>query len=747
MYIRIFNDDPDHTIFPMLEVGQGKSDQWMQAWFGVTNTNLASNPYPRNNTYRLYINPVNGIAPHTGIQLTLPLYTQIATSINPNPPICLGCDDTFIEWWTGGNIQLYTSSGPQPPGVTDALLSQNAKAVQIPGGINPAPALPSCIPLQSMFPGSPPAAPACEPMGIVKDTAGLPKYAGSQLLEYTLGAVNANIVPTNVPVGGYKNYWMDTSNLDFDVSYVNVAWAPAAIGVLGNNQVGYTGTPQTIDDFTFGVCPPPGPSCSQNQRNGGLTYFMNNAGKGWPQFQDGFLNINRVKPGQYPNGLPPFTFLKYPSLLEVFARLTGVNAPTDLAPLLDNTVWKNPSQGPIVALQGWPVIAGLFTNWTTYAGSVASGPPPLCAGAYRPGIPINPAAANSWCTAILAQKALLTANYEKYLQLFPNTCQGTPVKLTDAALVSHLYGFTPWVEANPGAGCGPKANLLQDTPGYCVDRVPGACPTVSNPNGGAAKDRDYTNYHIVKTAYDQLNYDLLMRPQASNNGYLFNPYNALIHNANPNLAIPCAYGYSVDDAQGNIQAEGVGFIVDIGSVANLENPDQCSPPINISLGSNGPGIPPAFVNYQVCNNIIKPVIPGFTSFAISAKNPSLCPINVWDGKNPPPGGQPYTFTINTTDVKKSFPFFSNPATSSWRTANHAIIACDANANNPYSSKIWCCNSQASSGIFAFSQSAETVNKDLAYNVVTQAPFAYCTSEAGCVPFFGNSTPCNPPYGR
>jgi hypothetical protein len=62
-----------------------------------------------------------------------------------------------------------------------------------------------------------------------------------------------------------------------------------------------------------------------------------------------------------------------------------------------------------------------------------------------------------------------------------------------------------------GAGCGPKVNLLQDTPGYCVDRVPGACPTVSNPNGGAAKDRDYTNYHIVKTAYDQLNYDLLMQ--------------------------------------------------------------------------------------------------------------------------------------------------------------------------------------------------------------------------------------------
>jgi hypothetical protein len=476
------------------------------------------------------------------------------------------------------------------------------------------------------------------------------------------------------------------------------------------------------------------------------------AAAAWPQFQDSYPNINRVKPPLYPSGLAPSTLLKYPALLDIFGRLTGVDPPPDLVPLLDPTIWKDPNRGPVVALEAWPPISGLFTNWKAYAGPVPSPSGALCAGTYTAGTPINKTDRNSWCAAILAQKALLIANYNKYKKLFANgptpTCKGTPVTLTDSALVAHLYGFTPWTESVEGTkanpGCSPTVNLLQDTPGFCVDRKAGACPG-DNPTGGPANDRNYGNYHIVKTAYDNLNYDFLVRPPSPNNGYLFNPYNALIHNANPNLGIPCAYGYSVDDAQGNIQAEGMGFIVDIGSVANLENPDQCAPQINISLGSRGLGVSPAFVKYQVCNNTIKPVVPGFTSFAISAKNPSKCPINLWDDKTTQPGGQPYSFTLNTTDVTASFPFFLDPSDANWRSANHKIIACDANANNPYSSKVWCCNSASSSGVYAFSQSAETVHNDKSYNVGTLAPLA-CTDAASCHPVIGDSLPCNPPYG-
>jgi hypothetical protein len=122
MTIEIFNDDSNHFIFPVLEMGQGAVDQWMQAWFSTLNTQLGANPFPRNNTYRIYINPTNGIAPGTGVSLTFPLFTALKLPIpNPmnaafsNPGTGLGLPDTFIEWWSGGNIQLYTSPGTAQP--------------------------------------------------------------------------------------------------------------------------------------------------------------------------------------------------------------------------------------------------------------------------------------------------------------------------------------------------------------------------------------------------------------------------------------------------------------------------------------------------------------------------------------------------------------------------------------------------------------------------------------------------------
>ncbi len=59
------------------------------------------------------------------------------------------------------------------------------------------------------------------------DDADLPKNDPSQLLEYTLGArialpvKNQNTDPPNT---------LDLRNVDFDVSYVNIAYLPAAMG-------------------------------------------------------------------------------------------------------------------------------------------------------------------------------------------------------------------------------------------------------------------------------------------------------------------------------------------------------------------------------------------------------------------------------------------------------------------------------------------------------------------------------------
>jgi hypothetical protein len=500
------------------------------------------------------------------------------------------------------------------------------------------------------------------------------------------------------------------------------------MGVFGNDQVGYTGTPQTIDQFK-GV----------NGNTGGLTNFKNtntvpNVG-GWPQFYNDYANIMTNRPA-------PFAYLKFPSLLEIFQRLAGANPPTDLSPLITPQQW---SLGPPASLSAWPPIQALFTNWTAYAGMVtASSSPPYytttsgsCPGTYQPGTPIT-----TWCNALIAQKALLLTNYTKYRQLFLNgTCNGTPVDINNGLLVAHLYGFTPWVEASPGTGCNPLANLLQDTPGYYMDK------TVNN-----EPFRDYTNYHIVKTAYDKLNYNILPSP-----GYVLNPYSDLIHNPAPALNIPCAYAYSVDDAQGNVQAEGQGFIVDVGSTVNLENSEKCNAPVSITLGYNNPPFTPRFLKYAVCQNIptrIKPVIPGFASFVISATNPAACPIYLWDNKGPdtvppgPQGGQMYTFTLNAdpNNVAASFPFFQIPANATWVTANHANVGCKGNypasggTIPPYepSSQFWCCDQASSSGIYAFSQSAETAHASLSYNINT-LPAKACLDGQSCHVIV---TPCN-----
>jgi hypothetical protein len=807
MTIKIFNDDPDNYVWPVLETGQAVFDQWMQAWFSVTNadtlpTSQTYKPYPRYHTYRLYINPSFGLPPHTGVQITLPLYTLLAPQIdvNPQPPCTPGASncpaDTFAEWWSGGNIQLYTSPVPQqPPSLVNALLSKTQIEVFAPPGVGAV--LPTCTPIASKIPGP---TPLCEPLRIIRDQAGLQKNDGSQLIEYTLGAKNANISPNPIA------YWLDTHNVDFDVSYVNVIWAPAVMGVFGNDQVGYTGTDQTTKTFRLG---------KNGDGKGGLTNFQTAmATMGWPQFYNTFPNIPAGFP-LFPN-LMPQTLLKFPSPLEIFGRLGGVDPPPDLAPLLDSTVWKStaPGQGPIGAIQQkWPPIYALYNNWTTYAGTVTPSNPPnqtpyyiatngVC-GAMPSTPPTTPI--TDWCAAVVNAKAILLQNYAKYVQIFKGQCSGLPVTISNQLLMGHLYGWTPWTEAalnadgsSSGTGCPATINLLENSPGgYCVDLPnPPApappwpkppCPTIADPVGGPAAGRDYTAYITVKHGFDLLNDDTL-----NNLRYSFNPYVALIHGPAPNLGITCAYAYSVDDALGNVQAEGKGFIIDVASVANLENPNPCSEPINITLGYNNPPFSPRFYKYAVCKitdtvpfDRVKPVIPGFASFIISAQNPSQCPIILWDqidadnrivdnDPSGPPKGNMYTFLVNTLGDKASldaaFPLFPTASvppvtTSVWATIpppsykpppvypnTTAAIWCKTNSiiGNLYSSQMWCCTSLLTrnpkptdgTGVFSFRQQILSAHSTQQYVANTNPAVKACNSPSSCGLPTPNFTPCN-----
>ena len=79
------------------------------------------------------------------------------------------------------------------------------------------------------------------------DDADLPKNDPTQLLEYTLGARIA--LPVSNPNTDPPNT-LDLRNVDFDVSYVNIAYLPAAMGPVDNPKsvMSARRSPSTLQD-------------------------------------------------------------------------------------------------------------------------------------------------------------------------------------------------------------------------------------------------------------------------------------------------------------------------------------------------------------------------------------------------------------------------------------------------------------------------------------------------------------------
>jgi hypothetical protein len=658
MTIKIFNDDPNNHIYPVLTTGQGAPDIWLQAFFKIPQAQVPNHPYPRTRSFRIYINPaMGGIAPGQSVTLTIPLYTQLVSSVDPTQP------NQYIDWWNGGTILIYSSDTATPPkALTDALTNR-----------------PSQKPVTQVFTGLPTCSgTACQPLQFFSDDSDLPKADPSQLTEYTLGARIA--LPVNNPNTDPPND-LDLANVDFDVSYVNVAYLPAAMGPFQNDQVGYVGTPQDIDQF-----------------KGALNKFLNDFA-GWPRFARTYSDGTTETP------------LKLPSPLELFARLSSPIAPPDLEP------------APNWPTQLWAPIEALRTNWRQYSQSCqpslnrdAKGQPDMrgrgrrigdapmrrhrLAGPDRTGL-------LGFCDAIFDVNRLMMDNYANYRKIFPTQCNGTPIELTESVMLSHVYGWAPFTEAASGTGCGPMANLLENTPGY--------------------NENNFAEYLRIKEEFDNLNYG-----NYTDAPYVFNPWVVLIHNQRY-VNAPNVYAYSVDDAVGNIQAEATGFIIDVGSTKNLENQQPASPPISISIGFGGPQ-PIQFTHYRVCQNEPsreKPINPNFASFIISANNPAKCPIFFRDNKSVP---QFYTFTIVQAPP---FTLFENPADAKWdATTTARWIDCTGNTTQaPFqqSSQAWCCNLTAQTGVWAYSTpEPHNAHQSLNHFVITNIPAqSITTSDTAC----------------
>jgi hypothetical protein len=649
--IKIFNDS-HQQIFAELEVGLPSPDLWIQDICNVPDADKDTlYPYPTTVTNRFYINGLTGIPPGGSATITLPLYTQLAATVVPTS------NNQYAEWWQGQNMQIFA----QPVGMGAPVSLQHYF-----NGTAPTRTAGSQTPM--VFNASNPTKPTCTAGGtlnactltFVTDTAGtLPKFAPSQLVEATLGA-NQGKVPA--PTDGSITSFLFPTQADFDVSYVNVADLAAAMGPVDNDQAGYVGSDMLPGGFT--------PLLNKFQS-------LNT----WPTF----IDLDGTKTA----------IAKLPSPLELMARLSGAAAPSDLTPLTPKQSWPD---------NVWKPIQTLRTDWNTYSKA------PNCAH--------SPAGFTTFCDAVLDVAALIDANYQQYKVLMKaGTCTGGAVSETPDRTVAHVYGWQPWTEAASGIkgeGCGPTANLLENTPGY------------------GSEDKTYALYAKVKTEFDNLNYGgpsgVAWNPAAP---YVFNPWVTFIHGTPPgnrdpipgNLGMAGVYAYSVDDAVGNLNVNATGYIVDVGSTMHLENKNPAGPPIAISLGF---AITDAvrFDSYSVCGpNKNKPVNPADPVFIISAIDPQDCDVWLTDNK-----GTNYTFTVKPT--VKTPPLFTNiptsavikvPSQAGWSTGKGypesgnnptpydttSIIDCSNNTSKL--TKLWCCTRLApfngegfGSGVFAYS---------------------------------------------
>ena len=367
MTIVIYNNSKNHSIYPVLSTGRHDAvDTWLQAAFKIPKSQLADNPYPIRHAFRLYFNPKGaGIPPGGNVTITLPLYTQLVANANVNPKK----PDQYIDWWNGGRVYIYESLSAtgRPPNalVADYTMRASQTRVTPVGGA----ALPTC--------------PKCQqPLEIFKDPGELPSNDPNQLIEYTLGAINLTKDP----------YKLDVKNVDYDVSYVDNAYLPAAMEPYNYPLVGYVGTIQEIDTF-----------------QGALKRFLAGKFKGWPQYIDnGHQKILRI-----------------PSALHIMLDQDNLTPPPPWRPVEEmKMLWRNCTAN-----------GGLQTDL---------------------------------CAKIRNVRDLFEANYANYKAnyrtSFKNTCDQTkqpaPPKLTEGAMLQHVYGWGPFSD-----NCSAETNLLENTPG------------------------------------------------------------------------------------------------------------------------------------------------------------------------------------------------------------------------------------------------------------------------------------------
>jgi hypothetical protein len=287
--ISLYNNSDSEIIYPVIQAPIMKGlttpvhDLWMQALFNVKD--VETQIFNTTLLYRIYVNRVNGIAPHHSVTLTIPFYTQLLPTNGNN----LGkVDDQFIDWWNA--MRIFVFDGPTAVNAAyDYSVDRNGRVIP---PITVSPVAGATVP--SCAPGST----DCEPLVIKAYVNGFPASVPAQLVEYTFAAAQG---PPLDPILS-----IDINIVNFNISAVDQVYLPAAIGAHGSSTVAnaYLGSTEPLARF-----------------RSGLSAFAAN-GASWPVYVPAYYTAENPTiplPGP-PPGSEPYPLPQIPSTNTVYAE-------------------------------------------------------------------------------------------------------------------------------------------------------------------------------------------------------------------------------------------------------------------------------------------------------------------------------------------------------------------------------------------------------------------------------------------
>jgi hypothetical protein len=530
--IVIVNNSQKSVFFPMVAapkrdlVPKPNPDLWMQAAFVKLEKFpifAEKNPYPPFPTtlvYRAYIDIANahdstGLQPGQSVTITVPFFTQLQEVTDNN----IGVNtDQFIDWWNAARIYLFEgATALHAAEITDGLLLNGNQHSPTPvppvGGAK----VPTCVASGG----------ATCTVTLLSYTIDPPFGIPFQLQEYTFASAEG---PPLLPRPA--NFGKDNELLEFvnyNVSSLDSVYLPVAMGPLGNKDVPYVGSTQSVADFRKE-----------------LAKFGGNNGNNWPIYVPVYFDELSNHPG-----LPNEPISNAACSLDAFENKGNPNAHPPV-----------PDEQPAIPRYELPKVPGAFNMLVESFRDPPPIPPVLTSDPPHSEFPskwkCNPSPPPPF-----TKPELGTAG-QRVLDLW-NDCtddshnpRSTPFESPTCMRLREQFNF---FQTNYISTC-------KMMPGFnsTIQAIYGFVPITFNGCTGGAL-RDTAGFKDAIGHYCDLQYNYLTEEISKEE--IFNPYTQLIHETLKSSA----YAFSIDDKVSFKHVKGTGIILAIAGANGLENPN------------------------------------------------------------------------------------------------------------------------------------------------------------------------------